>query len=131
MTILINNETTRQLQSPLDIENFGKRFKTENNLYTFPDLNLETIDKNLFYLLRNSKEEEFELKYQYRPDYLSYDIYGITILWQLLMYVNGIFSVEDFNLDKVIIPSMDSIIFIFPDLFRMKYDSNDLEVISW
>ncbi len=131
MTILINNEATRQLQSPLDIEHFGQRFKTENNLYTFPDLNLETIEKNLFYLLRNSKEEEFELKYQYRPDYLSYDTYGITILWQLIMYVNGVFSVEDFILDKVILPSMDSIIFIFPDLFRMNYDSDNLITISW
>ena len=131
MSVLINNEATRQLQSPLDIENFGRRFKTENELYTFPDLNLETIDKNLFYLLRNSKEEEFELKYQYRPDYLSHDTYGLSILWQLLMYVNGVFSVEDFNLSKVILPSMDSIIFIFPDLFRMSYDSNNLETILW
>ena len=130
MTILINNEATRQLQSPLDIEKFGQRYKTENDLFTFPDPNLETIDKNLFYLLRNSEELDFDLKYTYRPDYLSFDYYGTTILWELLMYVNGIFSLEDFDLVKVIIPSLDSITFILQDQFPVK-DPEDLESINW
>jgi len=131
MTVLIDNEAKRQLDSPLDFENFGRRYKTENELYTFPDLNLETIDKNLFYLLRNSKEVNFELKYKYRPDYLSFDTYGSTILWELIMYINEIFSVEDFNLIKVVLPSMDSIVFIFPDLFRMDYESDNLDIVAW
>lgn len=131
MTVLIDNEAKRQLDSPLDFENFGNRYKSENGLYTFPDLNLKAIDKNLFYLLRNAKEIDFELKYKYRPDYLSFDIYGTTILWELIMYVNEIFSVEDFNLIKVSLPAMDSIIFIYPDLFRMDYESDNLDTVSW
>jgi len=131
MTILIDNEVKRQLDSPLDFENFGNRYKSENGLYTFPDLNLETIDKNLFYLLRNSKEINFELKYKYRPDYLSFDVYGTAILWELIMYVNEIFSVEDFNLIKVVLPSIDSIISIFPDTFRMDYEFNNLNTVAW
>jgi alpha-L-fucosidase len=123
MTILIDNEAKRQLESLLDFEFYGNRFKTENNLYTFPDLNLETIEKNLFYLLRNSVEIDFELKYKYRPDYLSFDTYGTTILWELIMYVNEVFSIEDFNLIKVVLPSMDSIVSIFSDLYKNQQEN--------
>lgn len=130
MTILINREAVRQLQSPLDIEKFGQRLKTENELFTFPNPNLTTIDKNLYYLLRNSQEVDFELKYKYRPDYLSFDYYGTTILWELLMYINGIFSVEDFDLIKVVIPSMDAITFILKDEYEIP-DADDLESVSW
>ena len=129
MTILINNEATRQLQSPLDIEKFGKRFKTENNLFTFPDPSLLTLDNNLFYLLKNSEEVEFKIKYRFRPDYLSFDNYGTTILWEMLMYINEIFSVEDFDLTKVIIPSMESITFILQD--RYSSDIDELQSIKW
>lgn len=130
MTILINSEARRQLQSPLDIEKFGARFKTDNELFTFPDPNLLTIDKNLFYLLKNSEEVDFELKYKFRPDYLSFDYYGTTVLWELLMYVNSIFSIEDFDLDKVAIPSMEAITFIIQDQFVIE-DAEDLQAIAW
>lgn len=130
MTILINNEATRQLQSPLDIEKFGPRYKTANELFTFPDPNLTTIDKNLFYLLKNSEEVDFELKYKYRPDYLSFDYYGTTILWELIMYVNGVFSVEDFDLPKVVIPSMEAITFILQDQYNIS-DVDEYDEITW
>jgi hypothetical protein len=130
MAILINNEALRNLQSPFDIERFGNRYKTDTNLYTFPDPNLETIDKNLFYLLKNSEEIDFELKYKYRPDYLSYDYYGTTILWELLMYVNGVFSVEEFNLTKVVVPSLSSITEILPDTFKIP-KPDELTSIDW
>lgn len=130
MAITIDEETKRQLRSPLDFEKFGQRFKTSNNYYSFPDPNLETIDKNLFYLLRNSQEVEFESKYKYRPDYLSYDYYGTTILWNLIMYVNGVFALEDFDLQTVVIPSLQAITFILQDSFAIP-DVDDLESIEW
>lgn len=130
MPITIDDEAKRQLRSPLDIERFGKRFKTSNENFSFPDPNLETVDKNLFYLLRNSQEVEFESKYKYRPDYLSYDYYGTTVLADLLMYVNSVFSLEDFDLEKVVIPSLESITFILPDTFSIP-DADDLESIDW
>lgn len=130
MAIFIDEETRRFLRSPMDIERWGVRFKTANNLYSFPDPNLEVIERNLFYLLRNSTEEVFKSQYKYRPDYLSYDKYGTPILWQLLMYVNSVFSLEDFNLDLVIIPSLNSIIFSLQDLFPEK-DVSELETVTW
>jgi len=130
MTILIDNESTRNIRSPLDIEKFSQRFKTENGYFSFPDPNLETIDKNLYYLLRNSREIAFENKYKYKPDYLSYDEYGTTMLCKLLMYVNGIFSAEDFDLQTVIIPTIQSITYILRDSYpNVKPD--DLQEISW
>ena len=130
MTVLIDNEAVRNMQSPLDIEKFGRRFKTSNGLFSFPDPNLETIDKNLFYLLRHSKEINFDNKYKYRPDYLSYDEYGTTSLSNLLMYVNGVFSPEDFDLNKVVIPSLQAITFILKDLFP-KQQIDELQEINW
>lgn len=130
MTIYIDEEAIRGLQSPLDIEKFGERFKTENGYYSFPDPNLVAVDKNLYYLLRNSEEVPFESKYQYRPDYMSDDYYGTPILWELLMYVNNVFSLEDFDLQTVIVPSLDSIIFILQDQYPTK-DADDLKAIEW
>lgn len=130
MAILINEEAIRGLQSPLDIEKFGERFKTENEYYSFPDPNLVTIDRNLYYLLRNSEEVSFEAKYKYRPDYMSYDYYGTAILWEVLMYVNNVFSIEDFDLPSVIVPSLDAIIFTIQDQFPRK-DADDLKAIEW
>lgn len=130
MSVLISTEATQNLQSPLDIEKFGNRYKTSNDLFTFPDPNLLTLDKNLYYLLRNSEETNFEKKYKYRPDYMSYDYYGTVILWEMLLYVNNVFSVEDFDLDTVVIPSLDAVTYVIKDSFQIP-DPQDLTSIDW
>lgn len=130
MPELITTETTENIQSPLDIEKFGDRYKTDNDYFTFPDPNLFTLDKNLYYLLRNSEEVNFESKYKYKPDYLSYDYYGTTMLWQMILYVNNVFSVEDFDLDTVIIPSLQAVTYILQDSFHIP-DPEDLSSIEW
>ena len=130
MPELISTEATQNLQSPLDIEKFGERFKTENDYFTFPDPNLLTLDKNLYYLLRHSEEVKFEGKYRYRPDYLSHDYYGTTILWEMLLYVNNVFSIEDFDLDTVVIPSLEAVTFVIQDSFQIP-DPQDLDSIEW
>jgi len=130
MPELISTEATQNLQSPLDIENFGDRYKTENGYFTFPDPNLATLDKNLFYLLRFSQEVPFDSKYKYRPDYLSYDYYGTVILWEMLMYINNVFSLEDFDLDTVVIPSIEAITSIIQDSFP-SVDPSNLATLDW
>jgi len=91
---------------------------------------LLTLDKNLYYLLRYSEEVPFERQYSYRPDYLSYDYYGTTILWEMLLYVNNVFSIEDFVLDTVVIPTLDAVNFVIQDSFQIP-DPEDLESIDW
>jgi hypothetical protein len=130
MTVLIDQEARHKAKAPSDIERYGNRFKTDNDYFIFPDPNLETIDKNLYYLLRQSKEIQFEQKYKYKPEYLSFDEYGTTAFWEILLYVNGVYSVEDFDLSTVIIPAKESIVFIMRDLFPEKPVS-DLQGVNW
>jgi len=130
MANLISTEAVQNLQSPLDIEKFGQRWKTENNLFTFPDPNLLTLDKNLYYLLQHSEDVLFESKYKYKPDYLSYDYYGTVILWEMLLYINNVFSLEDFDLNTVVIPSLDAVTFVIQDSFSIPKPEN-LQSIGW
>lgn len=128
--ILINDEATEYLQSPLDIERFTRRYKTDNNYFVFPSPSLEVIDRNLFFLLRNSVEKDFDAKYRFRPDYLSFDEYGTPLLWQMLLYVNSVFSIEDFDLTKVLIPSIHSVTEILPELIP-EQEVSELQEVNW
>ena len=131
MSILIDNETIQYLKSTIDWERFGDRFKTENDYFSFPDPTLETIDKNLFYLLRNSTEVEWEAKYKYRPDYVSFDYYGTPQLDNFIMYVNGVRLLEEFSdLKTIVIPSFESIIVSLQDNFPTK-DPDELQAVNW
>jgi len=130
MAFTIEDEAKQFSRSPFNIGKMGIQYKTSNELFSFPSPELSTIDKHLFFLLRNSSIEKFAPKYKYRPDYLSFDKYGTTILWQLLMYVNGVASVEDFDMKEVVVPSVSSIVEMnkdnFPDL-----PTEDLTEINW
>lgn len=130
-TRTIDKESNNFRRMPIDFERMGERFKTDNNLFTFPDPNLKTLEENLYYLLRNSTEFNFKPRYNYKPEYLSFDIYGTPALSPVLMFVNNIGSVEDFaNLPKVVIPSIDAITDILGDIFPEE-ETEDLQSISW
>ena len=128
--ILINDEATEYLQSPLDIEKFTRKYKTSNKYFIFPNPSLEVVDRNLFFLLRNSVEKDFDAKYRFRPDYLSFNEYGTSLLWQMLMYINNVFSIEDFDLVRVLIPSIHSITEILPGLIP-EQEVDELQVVDW
>jgi len=128
--ITIDQESRQRSRLPTSLDNMGKRYKTTNSIYTFTSPSLWTIEKNLWFLLRNSVQKEFESKYKMRPDYLSYDEYGTVILSFLLMYVNGVFSIEDFDLTTVVIPSHSAIV----DICQHKFPSkkvDELDSITW
>lgn len=130
-TVKIDVESSQFKRMPIDFERMGKRYKTSSELYTFPDPNLETLEENLFYLLRNSVEFVFKPRYNFRPEYLSYDVYGTPALAPVLLFVNNIGSVEEFyNLPKVVIPSLDAITKILTDIFPQE-DISDLQSIDW
>ena len=67
------------------------------------------FDKYRFYILQNSKIEKMTTRYKYRPDYLSYDQYGTTNWWQLLLYINDIPTIQEFDRDKVLVPTRSCI----------------------
>jgi hypothetical protein len=128
--ITIDVEAQNRVRSPLNPDNMGLRYKTESGYYTFTSPSLWTIEKNLFHLLRNSTRVTFTPRWYMKPDYLSYDEYKTPILDYLLMYVNNVFTMEDFDLDTVIVPSFSSIISICKDKFSMK-SFGELETVTW
>ena len=130
MPYTIDQEAKRFIRSPFSIERMADRYKTDNDLFSFPSPTLETIEKYLFFLLRNSEVKVMDSKSRWKPDYLSFDEYGTVILWQFLMYVNGVFAVEDFDLKEVVVPSLQSIIEMNQANFPKK-EVDELEEIHW
>ena len=129
MAITIDQESLQRKRSPIDIDNMGQRYKTDSEYYTFTSPSLWVLEKHLFYLLRNSKQVDFEQQYKMRPDYLSFDEYGTVILAQLLMYVNGVMCIEEFSLDTVVIPTFQSIMDITRDKFSR--DFLNIDTVDW
>lgn len=130
MIVTIDNESRSRIKLSVDLDFSADRFKTSNLLFTFPAPVLETIDKNLFFLLKNSKQKDLDKKYNYRPDYLSYDEYGTVVLAHFLMYVNGVFSLEDFINLKIVIPSKSAIMDILKDKFPER-SVDELSEVNW
>lgn len=130
MPYTIVKESIQRSNLAIDINFSGNRYKTTNGIYTFPAPTLETIDKYLYYLLKNSTQKKFERQYIMRPDYLSFDEYGTVALAQLLMYVNSVSCLEAFELDNVIIPSFSSIIEMLKDKFS-KQETENLTEVNW
>jgi len=130
MPYTIDQEAERFMRSPFSIERMATRYKTDNNLFSFPSPTLETIEKYLFFLLKHSTVKIMDAKYRYKPDYLSYDEYGTVILWELLMYVNSIFAVEDFDLKEVVVPTLPAIIEMNQANFPEK-EVDELLAVNW
>lgn len=129
--ITIDIDAKRKSRLHIDIDNMRERYRTQSNIYTFPSPSLYTIEKNLFYLLAYSEEKQFEKKYSMRPFYLSFDEYGTDILWQVLMYVNGVFNIEEFDLNTVLVPKLSAIIAICEDKFSRDIKVDNLTGIRW
>jgi len=130
MAVTIDQESIQRSRLAIDINFCGDRYKTSNGIFTFPAPSLETIDQNLYYLLKNAIQKPFDRKYIMRPDYLSFDEYGTVSLAQLLMYVNAVPSIEHFDLQAVIIPSLSAIVEMLKDKYPTK-DPDDLIEVNW
>jgi len=126
----IDKESKQRRRLAIDFDWMCDRYKTETDIYTFPTPTIWTIEKNLYYLLKNSKQIDFDRKYVMRPNYLSFDEYGTVSLENLLMYVNTVQNIEEFDLDTVIIPSFQSIVRICFDKFPER-ETDELTGVNW
>jgi hypothetical protein len=131
MSQTIDIESKQRIRSPIDLDFMGQRYQTENGIYTFTSPSLWAIEKNLFYLLKNSVEVDLESKYIRKPWLLSFDQYGTIQLEYLILYVNGIAIAEDFDISSVVLPTMSSIIAMCDDKFSKKDNVSSLEKIQW
>lgn len=131
MAKTIDEEARQRIRLPLDLDFMADRYQTSSSMYTFTSPSLWTIEKNLFFLLKNSIEVDLDPKYVRKPWLLAYHQYGIVTLEYLLMYVNGVYSAEDFDISVVALPTMESIIQICDDKFSKKENVDSLEKVSW
>jgi len=110
----IDDESSANVSSPSDIDNFRYRYvdiDNDRNLSViFPGFEISTLERNLYLLLSNSELVDWRQSWKFRPDYTSYDYYGTVTYWYIILYVNQIDSIEDFDgIRKVIIPSIRTV----------------------
>jgi len=98
-----------------DMDNY-RRF------YSMPEMNddetvmiqfvapkLFLFEEYRFVLLKNSIIKPLQPERYYRPDYVSYDEYGTTNLWAMLLFINDIPTIEDFIVESIKIPTEEII----------------------
>jgi len=115
----INHEVKSRINTPLLLDLKGRRYVTTNGEISFPAPELWSLEKNLFYLLGESKEIDLKPQYHMRPSYLSFDEYGTVVLGDFLMYVNGVRCIEDFVMQKVLVPSKHSVVKVCQDNYSI------------
>lgn len=69
----------------------------------------KTWEEYKFVLLQNSIKIHLKTEWKYRPDYVSYEYYGTTNWWQLVMWINNCNCLECFDMDEIVVPSIDSV----------------------
>lgn len=130
MSKTIDQESRQRANLAIDVNFAGDRYRTDNGYFTFPAPTLEMIDQYLYFLLTHATEKKFERQYIMRPDYMSYDEYGTVALAQLLMYVNAVPSLEEFELENVVVPTMSAITEMLKDKFP-KRPVSELTEVAW
>jgi hypothetical protein len=113
-------EAERNTKVTLDLDNLRYRY-TDIDLIRgleviFPDFEIFTYEINFFNLIYRSIPVTFKPRWDRRPDYASFDLYGTNIFWTLLLFLNQIHSIEDFtNLETIIYPPYNSIVDLVKD----------------
>ena len=111
----IDDEARILSKYPTDLDNY-RRFYTTKEINDFETINITfcspsilAMENNRFYLLKNSNLITLKPSRYYRPDYVSYDEYGTTNLWPVLLFINNISSIEDFDVEEILIPTKEAI----------------------
>ena len=128
--IRIESESNLNVKYPFEIDNFSKRYVTTNGYFVFTSPSLHVLEKNRFYLLSNAIVKPFDKKYKYKPSYLSIDEYEVRNLDYLLMFINNVSCAEEFDLQRVIIPSIESIVTMCLEKEKT-LEISEMERISW
>jgi hypothetical protein len=118
MQQFIDVEAKRDSRIKSDLDNFRNRYVDKNSttVVIYPGFQITTVYKHFYYLLSQSKRVDFTHKWNMRPDYTSFDHYGTTVYWWLILYINSVDCIEDFyNLESIYIPSLKSILSLVSD----------------
>lgn len=125
-TNTIDQEARTASKLATNIDNFRRRYTTKDSDVTvlFVSPSYSILERFSYVLLNKAKRYDLDEKYYYRPDYLSWDQYGTTTLWPILLFINNVPSIEDFNMTEVVVPDLTSIV----ELTR--YDDSVLQPLN-
>jgi hypothetical protein len=112
MATTINLESKISAGMLIDVDKYRNKYViNEVDSSTDTKLKIEFISPFIkvyenfkFFLLKNSVIKTLSPKNFYRPDYVAYEEYGTTSLWTLLLFVNDISTIEDFNVSEIYVP---------------------------
>ena len=99
-----------------DIDRFRDRYHTYEDQVNGKRISISFVSPSVFlydvyrfYILSNCVKKPLELRNKYRPDYVSYEEYGTTNWWTLILYANDIPSIEQFDKEEILVPSVDCV----------------------
>ena len=106
-----------------DLDFYRRRYglvedNDENIVVRFVAPQICAFEEYRYVFLKNSVTKELKPNYFYRPDYVSYEEYGTTNLWSLLLFINDIATIEEFNREFIIVPTRSVIYDISLDVIR-------------
>jgi len=132
-------EQSSNLQSlSSDIDKFRTGFITDEVEEDGSKINISfaspyfsTLEKYRYYLYSNCKTKILDKKNYYRPDYVSFEEYGTTNYWALILFINDIASIDEFVSDNILIPSVESLNRISGDNIDLQYKSLGKSKFDW
>lgn len=123
-TALIDDEALALSKLANDLDNFRRIYSTtekttdEEILIQFVAPKIQAFEDYRFCLLQNSNIQPLAPGRYYRPDYVSYDNYGTPNLWALILFINNVPSIEDFNIENILVPTKNIISDISLDVLQ-------------
>jgi len=87
------------------ITTVGSRYRTSDVLYYGPQkfMTFSTYKRTNYIKTGTEKVMLINNGVQYRPDLVSYDVYGFSDMWWKILEVNGMYDIWDFVAGKTII----------------------------
>lgn len=83
-----------------DLSIFEKSIDGKGLLLTYNVLN-DYIDEILDYVIDVRLTNKEFIKYQYNPKSLAYDLYGSTEYYYIILFLNGMTNIKEFNKHKL------------------------------
>jgi len=117
MAVTIDIESKLQSRLLVDIDKYRLKYVTrEKDELSGTDLTIQFASPYIkvyehfkFFLLKNSVRKKLSPKNFYRPDYVSYEEYGNVSLWNLLLFINDISNIENFDVDEIYVPTKTAV----------------------
>ena len=132
-TVSINSESLSKSKLFSDIDYYRRSYTIreksndgQESIVRFVSPELDVYEKYRYPLLKNSTIRELLPKYYYRPDYVSFEEYGTTNYWALLLFINNIPNIESFVTDRIIVPNKSIVTSISLDAEKVR---TDLEIV--